>query len=287
MPIARQRARSWIPLGLLLVLGTAAALIVGLFPVAASAATRDVSATSSSPQKAAAKPTIVLLHGAFADASGFDAVTERLQSRGYTVVAPPNPLRGLAPDTAYVKAFLATIKGPIVLVGHSYGGAVITNAATGNKNVKALVYLAGYAPAQGETVAEAGSLDGGTNSFQKHLVLRPYPGSGSNADASIDPAWFHRLFAADVPVKVTRLMATQQRPLSTAAFTGVTGVPAWKTIPAYYMVALDDRTIPPVAEKAMAARAAKGRTVEVHSSHALMLSHPGKVTQLILRAAGA
>lgn len=270
----------WKPLTLT---GIVAALVLALLPAAAFAFAGKHE--TAAPPARPATPTIVLLHGAFADASGWDSVTAKLQAKGYAVIAPPNPLRGLDEDTAYLKDFLSTISGPLVLVGHSYAGAIITNAATGNQNVKALVYAAAYAPEQGETIAQAGSLAGGRNDLQEHLVLRPYPGSGANADASIDPAWFHQLFAADVPPSKTRLMATQQRPLSTAAFAGQTGEPAWKTIPAYYLVTLDDRTIPPVSQKAMAARAAKGRTVEVHSSHAVMLSHPAEIIDLILRAA--
>jgi pimeloyl-ACP methyl ester carboxylesterase len=232
------------------------------------------------------KPTVVLVHGAWADASGWDGVTSRLLDKGYQVIAPANPLRGVAEDSAYLKAFLATVKGPIVLVGHSYGGAVITNAATGNKNVKSLVYIAAFSPAQGETIAQAGALNGGDNSLLvSHLIQRPYPNSSGQVDTTIDPEWFPRLFAPDVPLKKTRLMATQQRPLSSAAFAGKTGVPAWKTIPAYCLVALQDQAIPAKAGKAMAARAAKGRTVTINSSHAAMLSHPDAVTSLIVRAA--
>ncbi|MFF5075588.1 alpha/beta fold hydrolase [Actinoplanes sp. NPDC000266] len=243
-------------------------------------------ASASPPAKTHAKPTVVLVHGAWADASGWNGVTSRLLDKGYQVIAPADPLRGLDEDTAYLKDFLSTISGPIVLVAHSYGGAVITNAATGNKNVKSLVYISAYAPEQGETIGEAGALNGADNSLlQSHLVKRPYPGSGGNVDTTIDPAWFPRLFAADAPLSKTRLMATQQRPLSTAAFAGKTGVPAWKTIPAWFLVGLDDLAIPPAAGKAMAARAAKGRTVTIHSSHASMLAHPDAVTSLILRAA--
>ncbi|MEV4346362.1 alpha/beta hydrolase [Actinoplanes sp. NPDC049596] len=260
-------------------LAPAVVLAVSLFaPAPASAA--------SPPVKAHAKPTVVLVHGAWADASGWDGVTARLLDKGYSVIAPANPLRGVAEDSAYLKDFLSTISGPIVLVGHSYGGAVITNAATGNKNVKSLVYISAYATERGETIAEAGALAGGDNSLLvSHLVQRPYPNDAGQVDTTIDPAWFPRLFAADAPLSKTKLMATQQRGLSTAAFAGRTGVPAWKTIPAYFLVALDDLAIPPAAGKAMAARAAKGRTVMIHSSHAAMLAHPDAVTSLILRAA--
>ncbi|XVV16261.1 alpha/beta hydrolase [Actinoplanes sp. CA-131856] len=262
-------------------LALAGALAASVLAVAPAGASAEPVASKSHT----VKPTVVLVHGAWADASGWNGVTQRLQARGYQVVSPANPLRGVAEDSAYLKSFLSTISGPVVLVGHSYGGAVITNAATGDKNVKSLVYISAYAPAQGETIAQAGALAGGDNSvLVSHLVKRPYPNSGGYVDTTVDPAWFPKLFAADAPLSETRLMATQQRPLSTAAFEGTTGVPAWKSIPAYYMVALDDQTIPPVAEKAMAARAAKGRTVMIHSSHAAMVAHPAAVTDLILRA---
>ncbi|WP_433129104.1 lipase family alpha/beta hydrolase [Micromonospora sp. CA-240977] len=260
--------------------GVVAASLLALLPTGALAGA-PVTAKAT-----AAKPTVVLVHGAWADASGWTDVTARLQAKGYPVIAPAVPLRGLDEDSDYLKSFLSTIKGPVVLVGHSYGGAVITDAATGNANVKSLVYIAAYAPDQGETIADAGALAGGDNSvLVSHLVTRPYPNTGGYLDSTIDPAWFPKLFAADAPLSKTKLMATQQRPLSTLAFTGKTGVPAWKTLPAYYMVSLDDQTIPPVAEKAMAARAAKGHTVEIHSSHAAMVAHPTAVTDLILQAA--
>ncbi|MEU8821560.1 alpha/beta hydrolase [Actinoplanes sp. NPDC048796] len=265
--------------------GAVATSVLAIAPTVASAGPA-VEAAPVTASKHQVKPTVVLVHGAWADASGWNGVTAKLQAKGYTVIAPAVPLRGLDFDSDYLKSFLSTISGPIVLVGHSYGGAVITDAATGNKNVKSLVYISAYAPDQGETIAQAGALAGGDNSvLVSHLVKRPYPGGGSDVDTTIDPKWFPKLFAADAPLSETKLMATQQRPLSTAAFTGKTGVPAWKSIPAYYMVALDDQTIPPVAEKAMAARAATGRTVMIHSAHAAMVGHPQAVTDLILRAA--
>ncbi|MCO8273693.1 alpha/beta hydrolase [Actinoplanes sp. TRM 88003] len=253
--------------------------------LAASVLTVGASA-SAATKPGQAKPTVVLVHGAWADSSGWDGVTSRLLDKGYPVIAPANPLRGLAEDSAYLKEFLATVGGPIVLVGHSYGGAVITNAATGNRNVKALVFVAAYSPKEGETIAEAGALNGGDNSLLvSHLVQRPYPGSNGQVDTTIDPAWFPRLFAADVPLRKSRLMATQQRPLSTVAFGGKTGVPAWQSIPSYALVALDDLAIPAVAGKAMAARSAPGRTVTIRGSHAAMVAHPDAVTGLIVRAA--
>jgi pimeloyl-ACP methyl ester carboxylesterase len=247
-------------------------------------------ALALSPSAAAApagastvKPTVVLVHGAFADASGFNDVIANLQRRGYPVYAPANPLRGLAGDSAYIRSVLATITGPIVLVGHSYGGAVITNAATGNPHVTALVYVAAYALDQGESVGAANDLGGGTTELTKHLVLRAFPGS-PYPDGYIDPAFFHDIFAADLPTKQTKVMAAAQRPAALSALAEPSETPAWRTTPSWYLVARQDHAIPPQAERAMAARA-HAYTVEIDSSHVAMTSHPTAVTDLILTAA--
>lgn len=245
------------------------------------------SAEGASPVAAASrsKPTIVLVHGAFADSSGWSSVTRRLLKDGYPVVAFSNPLRGPQADGEYLRQFLSTIPGPVVLVGHSYGGAVITNGATGNPNVKSLVYIAAYALAQGESVSAANELGGGHTEVTNHLLLRPYPGaSPGDGDAYIDPAWFHQLFAQDLPRRTTDVMAATQRPGALAALVTPSGAPAWNTIPSWYLVANQDRIIPPEAERAMAARA-KAKTVSINSSHVAMQSHPGFVVDLIKAAA--
>ncbi|MGW6926408.1 alpha/beta fold hydrolase [Streptomyces sp. NPDC054950] len=247
-----------------------------------------LTATAAGPTRAAttAKPTIVLEHGAFADASGWNPVIQSLHKRGYTVLAPANPLRGLADDTAYLKSFLATLTGPVVLVGHSYGGAVITGAATGNPNVKALVYIAAYAPTEGESVAQATALGDGSSELLQHVITRPFPGATpGDADAYLDPAFFRQVFAQDLPLSQTTQMAATQRPAAFTTLTQAAPVPAWRTIPSWYLVARNDRTIPPQAERAMAARA-HARTIEIDSSHAAMLSHPRAVTDLIVDASG-
>jgi pimeloyl-ACP methyl ester carboxylesterase len=232
------------------------------------------------------KPTIVLVHGAFADASGWSAVFDDLTSRGYTVYAPANPLRGVAGDGDYLRAFIATIDGPVVLAGHSYGGCVITNASAGVEAVKALVYIAAYAPDEGETLTETGALGGGSTDLTKHLILRPYPGAPEgDADGYIDPAYFHELFCADVSAELARFMAFGQRGVAVSGLVTPSGVPGWRTIPSWYMVAADDATIPPEAERAMAERAG-AHTVEVASSHVAMISHADEVTELIIAAAG-
>jgi pimeloyl-ACP methyl ester carboxylesterase len=227
----------------------------------------------------------VLVHGAFADSSGWNTVARRLLDAGYPVLAFSNPLRGPLADSAYLRDFLNTIEGPVVLVGHSYGGAVITNAATGNPNVKSLVYIAAYAPDEGESVAAANALGGGHTEVTDHLVFRPFPGaSQGDADAYIDPAHFHRLFAQDLSAKTAQVMAAAQRPGALAALVTPSGPPAWKTIPSWYLVANQDRIIPPEAERAMAERAGS-TTVAIDSSHVAMMSHPRAVVNLIRDAA--
>jgi pimeloyl-ACP methyl ester carboxylesterase len=237
------------------------------------------------PERSAGKPTIVLVHGAFADSSGWNTVARRLLDAGYPVLAFSNPLRGPLADSAYLRDFLNTVEGPVVLVGHSYGGAVITNAATGNPNVKSLVYIAAYAPDEGESVAAANALGGGHTEVTDHLVVRPFPGaSQGDADAYIDPAHFHRLFAQDLSAKTAQVMAAAQRPGALAALVTPSGPPAWKTIPSWYLVANQDRIIPPEAERAMADRAGS-TTVAIDSSHVAMMSHPRAVVNLIRDAA--
>jgi pimeloyl-ACP methyl ester carboxylesterase len=260
------------------------AVVVGLSLSAFSAAE-----ASSRP---APKPTVVFVHGAFADASGFNASVQDLQQRGFTVYSPANPLRGLQADSDYLKSFMSTITGPVVLVGHSYGGAVITNAATGNPNVKALVYIAAFALDQGETGGAAVALGGGTSLLLPNIITRPYPGApvinfpnpgDQDMDGYINPATFRDVFAADLPVATTAVMAASQRPGTLSSLAAPSGVPAWRTIPSWYLVAKQDHAIPPQAERAMAARA-KATTVEINSSHVAMISHPREVTALILAA---
>jgi pimeloyl-ACP methyl ester carboxylesterase len=227
------------------------------------------------------KPTIVLIHGAFADASGWAGVITRLQNRGYAVLAPANPLRGVTSDSAYIASVLSTITGPVVLVGHSYGGEVITNAASGNANVKALVYIAGFAPDEGETTAGLAAAFPPSMLTPQNLVFRPFPGG---VDGYINPTVFREVFAADVPAGTTAVMAASQRPAALSTLSDISGVPAWKTIPSWYLVANQDHAISPDLERFMAARM-HAHTVQIDSSHAAMVSHPDAVTDLILSAA--
>ena len=234
------------------------------------------------------KPTIVLVHGAFADASSWSGVVQRLQQRGYTVIAPPDPLRGLDSDAAALSSVLATLAGPIVLVGHSYGGMVISEAAQGNSAVKALVYVAAFAPDTGESAATILQQFPAPKFGPDKLLVVPYAlpcGGGSGADAYIKRDAFRDVFAADVPASTAAVMAATQRPLDAAAIAAtITGTPAWKSIPSWALVARSDNAISPAAERFMAQRA-HAQVVEVDASHAVAVSHPDAVANLIVDAA--
>ena len=257
-------------------------MLTGFTLAAAAASPQPASVAKTS---AAPKPTIVLVHGAFADSSGWNSVAGRLLGEGYPVIAFSNPLRGPATDAEYLRQLLSTIDGPVVLVGHSYGGAVITNAATGDPDVKALVYIAAYALAEGESVAAANALGGGHTDVIDHLVVRPFPGAtGGDADAYIDPAHFPTLFAQDLPKSHRARDGGDPASRRSGRTVTPSGAPAWLTIPSWYMVARQDRIIPPEAERAMAERAGS-TTVEIDSSHVAMMSHPAAVMSLIKAAA--
>jgi pimeloyl-ACP methyl ester carboxylesterase len=259
--------------------------LVALFVTAATVAAL---APAASSQPVNVKPTIVLVHGAFADASSWSGVTERLQRRGYTVVAPANPLRGVASDAAYLRSLLTTISGPIVLVGHSYGGVVITNAATGNPNVRALVYVAAYAPAEGESIGALSALVPGGMIGPATLTILPFPApDGSTAlEGIITPSVFREVFAADLPARTAAVMASAQRPAALQLLGEPSGAPAWRTIPSWYLVAGRDNAIGTDLERFMAKRIPHVSAIEIRgSSHVAMISHPDATMQLILRAA--
>ncbi|MEU9335549.1 alpha/beta hydrolase [Streptomyces sp. NPDC048290] len=232
----------------------------------------------------ATKPTVVLVHGAFADASGWNAVVKRLTEAGFPVVAPPNPLRGVLNDSAQIASVLKSIKGPIILAGHSYGGAVISQAAAGNSNVKALIYVSAFMPDVGESPAALSTRFAGS---ELGTALRPVPytdAHGSGVDLYLKDDKFHEVFAADLPKAETRLMAVEQRPVAEAGFAQKATAAAWKSIPSWFVVARNDKAIAPDLERFEAQRA-KSRTVEVDSSHVAMMSHPDVVTQQITDAA--
>jgi pimeloyl-ACP methyl ester carboxylesterase len=260
-------------------------LVTTAFYGANASATPSVAALAGGTP-GSARPTVVLIHGAFADASGWGGVIARLQARGYPVLAPANPLRGVASDSAYIASVLAGIPGPIILVGHSYGGEVITNAAFGNPDVKALVYVAAFAPDQGETSGQLSTMFPGSQLTPENLIFRPFPISATQTgvDAYINPTVFRAVFCADLPRTTAAVMAASQRPGSLSTLGEPSGAPAWKSIPSWYLVAGQDRAIPPASERFMAQRMG-AHTVEIASSHVAMISHPGAVTDLILDAA--
>ncbi len=237
-------------------------------------------------QEPSHKPAIVLVHGAFADASSWNGVVKILQKDGYRVVAAANPLRGAKSDGAYVASLVADLKSPVVLVGHSYGGNVITAAANGRSNVKALVYVGAFAPDSGETVAElAGKFPGGTLG---QALAPPVELADGSRDLYVLQSKFHAQFAADVPAAQAALMAATQRPIAEAALNEKSGDAAWKTIPSWFIYGDADKNIPPPAMAFMAERASARDTVVVKgASHAVMVSHADAVARLIEKAASA
>ncbi len=237
------------------------------------------------------KPTIVLVHGAWADASSWNAVASELQSQGFTVLAPPNLLRRAAIDAPYVASFVAQrTSGPVVLVGHSYGGFVITNAGTGGGDVRALVYVDAFAPEEGETVFQ---ILGGSGSAldvpdpTTVLDIVGYPDApDGDADAFLKPDTVHTAFAQDLPEADRWLIVAGQRPITLAANTTASGPAAWKTLPSWAVVGTEDRVIPPDTQRHMASRA--GATItEVAGSHVSMVSHPEAAIEAILAAASS
>src|SRR4029077_7754889 len=225
----------------------------------------------------AEKPTIVLVHGAWADATGWQDLIPLLQQRGYTVVAVENPLTSYNDDVTTTKRLIDAQHGPVIAVGHSYGGAVITGAAAGNPNVKALVYVAAFAPDAGEPV---GSLQGNYPAPPLATALVP--------DAAgflyLDTAKFHDVFAQDVPLRKTRIMAVTQKPLSGGALAGSVSQAAWRTTPSWYLVATEDHALNPDLERFYAKRM-KAHTTEVRSSHVMFISRPSDVAKAIEDAA--
>ena len=241
----------------------------------------------ASAQKAPVqKPTVVLVHGAFADSSSWNGVVQRLHAKGYTVVAAPDELRSVMGDAAQVTSLLKSIAGPVVLVGHSYGGSVISVAATGVDNVKALVYVAAFAPEVGESAGElAGRYPG---SSLGPALAPPVALAEGGKDLYILQEKFHAQFAADVPAAQAALMAVAQRPITDAALHEESTSAAWKTIPAWFIYGSADLNIPPAAQDFMAKRAHSRKTVVVKAaSHVVMISHAAEVASLIEQAAQA
>jgi pimeloyl-ACP methyl ester carboxylesterase len=230
-------------------------------------------------------PTVALVHGAFADSSGWNGVIERLLRTRVRVRAIPNPLRGITADTAYVASAFAQIPGPVLAVGHSYGGAVITNAAAMADNVVGLVYVAAFVPDEGEVLGavENDSKDSVLNSA---LVALRYPtgqGTETGVEFAIDPQKFHDVFAGDLPIEQTAVMAATQRPVAALAFSERSGTPAWKTLPSWAVVATGDKAAGSDIVRFMAQRAG-ATTVEADGSHVIMMSQPHVVADLIRTA---
>jgi pimeloyl-ACP methyl ester carboxylesterase len=234
------------------------------------------------------KPTIVLVHGAWADGSSWDAVTQRLQRTGYTVRALPNPLRNLTTDAETIADFLATVEGPIVLVGHSYGGAVITNAATGNTNVKALVYVNAFAPDEGEAVLPLAGADSALAGDPATLFdFVPYPGAPpGDVDLYLKQEVFLTSFATGVPRDKALALYAAQRPITLSAGGVPSGVPAWKTIPSWYVLGTEDQIITPAAQLFMAERAGSVIT-KVRAGHLSLITRPAVVVDVIVTAVRA
>jgi pimeloyl-ACP methyl ester carboxylesterase len=259
--------------------------ILGLIALAGAASAMSASANKTAPAaEAASKPTIVLVHGAFSDASGWSGVIKRLQEDGYPVIAPANPLRSLSGDSAYISSVLDQTPGPLVVVGHSYGGAVITNAAADNANVKALVYVDAFIPAIGEDTSH---LAGADSQLPGAIEFKRFPPFGANdVDIYLKMDKIRAVFAADVPADTTAVMWASQRPLAAATGGEPTTAAAWETIPSWALIGRQDRVITPDALRFMARRAG-AKKVEIDSSHVPMISHPGAVTALIEKAAEA
>ena len=253
-------------------------------PLAAGAATRS---HTRHHDAGARKPTVVLVHGAWADSASWDRVIRRLQRDGYTVWAPPNPLRGLATDSATIADFLHSITGPIVLVGHSYGGAVITNAAHGDSQVKALVYVDAFIPAEGDTLK---SLTGARSCFAVHDLndvfnFVAFPGAPAGVvDTYVKQSVFPGCFANGLPAREGAELAATQRPLATNALTDPSGPPAWATIPSWDVAGTADHVIP-LANQLSMAHTAGARVTEIDAPHLSMIADPGTVTSVIERAA--
>ena len=232
-------------------------------------------------------PTVVLVHGAFADVSSWNDVISRLQAEGVPVTAPPNPLRGINADSAYIASVFEQIEGPVLAVGHSYAGAVITNAATNAANVVGLVFVAAFAPEEGERLGESTALSKdailGTVQVAHHY---PTPDGGQAMEVSVDPAGFHEAFAADLSAEVAAVMAATQRPVSELAFSEASGPPAWKKLPSWAVVGTRDKAAGTDLTRANAERAG-AKITELDGSHVIMVSQPQAVTDVILEAVEA
>jgi pimeloyl-ACP methyl ester carboxylesterase len=255
------------------------------FLIAAMLLGSTATTLAAGTEERARTPTIVLVHGAFADSSSWNGVVPKLLAQGYHVVAVANPLRGLASDAAYVSGVVKTIPGPVVLVGHSYGGAVITNAAAGNDNVKALVFVAGFAPDVGES---AFGLNGKFPGSTLGAAIEATPLATGGNDLYVKQAEFRGPFAEDLPLERVRIMAATQRPITDIAGNEPSAAAAWKTVPSWFVYGSADHAIPPELHAFMANRAHGRRVLVVPgASHVVMVSHPNEVAKMLIEAAAA
>ena len=260
----------------------------GFAAIVALLALPVASASAGDHPASPAKPTVVLVHGAWADGSSWDGVVRDLQKQGYTVDVPPNPLRGLKSDSEYLRDYLKTVKGPVVLAGHSYGGSVITDAATGNPNVKALVYVDAFIPDKGESVMDLltpkNPEEPGLNP-EALFNFVPFPGAPKgDADLYLKPEVLPVAFANGLPASEAAVLAATQRPIAANALNEKSGAPAWKTIPSWDVIGTEDHIIPPPLQEFMAKRAGSHVT-DVKSSHLSLISHPKVVAGVIATAA--
>jgi pimeloyl-ACP methyl ester carboxylesterase len=289
MSLSRTARRIGLP-ALLAALLTA--VLLAIVPGSASPARASAGAAAAGAAHSA-KPVIVLEHGAWADASSWNSVISLLQRSGFTVYAPPNPLRGLPQDSAYLHQFLtqnAALHGqPIVLVGHSYGGAVITNAAVGVPAVRALVYVDAFIPDQGDTIGFLAAQTPGSCLGDPAADFNPVPYPGAPAgdvDLYIKPNLVPGCFATGLPASQAAVIAATQRPLTASAFAEPSGPPAWKTIPSWAVIGTADQVIPP-AELTLMAKRAGARITDVNAGHLSLISEPSVVTRVILQAVHA
>jgi pimeloyl-ACP methyl ester carboxylesterase len=228
------------------------------------------------------QPTVVLVHGAFAESASWNGVIRRLQEQGYTTIAAANPLRSVSGDAEFLASILESMEGPVVLVGHSYGGSVISNAALGKDNVKALVFVAAFAPEEGESIAELSGRSPGSTLGE---TLESVPLSDGTTDFYIRQEMFHQQFAADAPAEQAALDAVTQRPLRDVAQNEGSGAPAWKSIPSWFVFGELDKNIPLEVHRFMAERAQAREVVQIEgASHTVGASHPEEVTDVIMRA---
>ena len=246
-----------------------------------------MTSSTSEPRTDATNPTVVLVHGAFADSSSWNGVIAQLKVDGYPVIAAANPLRGLRSDAQYLRSLLDSVDGPIVIAAHSYGGTVMSEAADGKPEVRALVYIASFSPEEGESTGElAARFPGGELGPALDAVPFATADGGSATDLYIQQDRFREVFAADVPQEVADLMAVTQRPIVADALEDKATRTAWKAIPSWTLVTTHDLAIPADSMRFMAERA-RSRTIEVDASHAVTVSQPGAVAHLIDEAARA